>query len=190
MVDGRPALRVGKNERLEVQSLRCRAPRYAALERCRACQTTSTTQSCRFRHLRQVCVDGAGVATRALPTVAEGAGFRLADAQTAGSGAYDLDAPPGSAASLARDPTQTAEERRQYELLLRHASEPLSRLVKRELQLAGEEQPAVVDPRALCHIRSAAAAERARHFGESPDGERQLCDGCGTAIFFLYRACS
>ena len=29
--------------------------------------------------------------------------------------------------------------------------------------------------------RSDGAAERAAAFGESPDGERQLCDGCGTA---------
>jgi hypothetical protein len=62
--------------------------------------------------------------------------------------------------------------------------------VKRELQLAGEEHPTVVDPHALCHVRSSAAAERALRFGESPDGERQLCDSCGTALFWMYRACS
>jgi len=137
-------------------------------------------------------VDASGKTTRALPTVAEGTGFRLADAHPVEAEGVDLptvSSGAGTVPALA-PPTLTSEERRQYEMLLRHASDPLSRIVRHEHQLAGDEEAAVVDPRALCYIRSVAAAERAKQFGENPDGERQLCDGCGTAVFYLYRTCN
>lgn len=85
----------------------------------------------------------------------------------------------------------SADERRACEWLLRHCALSLPTLLRAEMRAAGDEEACVVDPRALCHIRTPAAARRAlRRAGEDAEGERQLCDGCGTTIFQLYRACN
>ena len=158
------------DEVIEVQRTRCTTPAYCRLPPCRACAAHNSREHCRFRKVRQVARAPSGKA-RSLETFVSGSGFSLA-------------------AIGARDGSSSTE-RKDSAYILKHACGLLMEQIDAEVELVPDD----VDVKVATAQLSAAAVDPTVD-GKSVvdrshlEGERQLCDWCGTTIMCLYRACA
>ena len=168
-------------EVVEVQHTRCRTPRYAVVEKCRACKQNSNEQ-CRFRYMRRRARDG--VVVRSLGTFEHGSGYRLNTLGASIAAHSTATAKSGGSSSRSLQAEAATAEHARY--VLSHLHGPFESLVREEISLSEGEDIVIVNAKA----RGAPPKSGPVPAGYSKDGgERQICDWCLSTLFFRYRTC-
>ena len=168
--DSSRAKRLRANETLEVQKTRCTTPAYSSLPPCVPCSKHRHGEHCRFRKMRLVARSAAG-GVRSLASFRSGAGFSISTFAAADGGS-----------SLA--------ERKDAAFVLEHACRPFVEAVDAELLLLPPDAELAVATAQLAAASADPNADYKAALDRSHlEGERQLCDACGTTIMCLYQAC-
>ena len=161
--------RLRANETMEVQKTRCTTPAYSNLPMCVPCSKNKHSEHCRFRKARLVARLPSGSA-RSLGTFCSGSGFSL---------------------SRTEKEATDAAQRKDASFILEHACRPLLELLDAEIDLMPADAPVTVATAQLTAASADVTADVKSTVDRSHlEGERQLCDWCGTTIMCLYGACA
>ena len=138
------------------------------LDHCQPCSRHNHGEHCRFRKARIVARIPTGEA-RSLETFVSGSGSRCAT-------------PDGRRPSPA--------EKKDVNFILKHTCGPLVELLDAELALLPRDAKLTVATARSRRPPSTRQPTKSVVDRSGLEGERQLCDGCGTTILCLYRVCA